>query len=434
MKKFVRQHWGVLFLSVLALSFVGGQALLSTHRAKAVQEVYYADRLTEAHRDLIQEFNRLHQGEIKIIPIDFPNVDFTTNERKEVLARFLRGGGDGIDVFAVDVIWVQRFERWSEPLEPYFTAAELAGISDEALQSCYKDGRLVAIPYGLVRGVLLYREDLLGSLPGGEKVIAKVKRGITWDEFVQFGRGIPDPQRYYLFPAAEYEGLVCVFNDVLLNCEHDYFKNHGFDFETPQAAKALRLLVDLVHKYRIAPQAVVGMTEVSSYEYFLRNDGCFIRGWTSYDRDFPGMSAGKRVIRKAPLPQFANSTPASTIGGWNLMVSKFSSKKAEAMAFVKFLLQRESQETIYKKAGYFPVIRAFYGQGEYSTKYPEFSDISQMPAYGVHRPSHSNYTKYSEILAHYVSQAIRGRIGPEEALRQATEAIASEKIILTQGK
>lgn len=434
LKNFLRQHWGVLFLSIVALSFIAAQAFLSAHRVEAVKELYFADRLTEAHRVLIDEYNRLHEGDVKVIPIDFPNPDFTTNERKEILARSLRGEGDGIDVFAVDVIWVQRFERWCEPLDEYFSKSELDGLTDEGLQSCYKDGKLVAIPFGRGRGVLLYREDLVRSLPEGNKLIEKVNRGITWEEFVRYGEAVRDSTPYYLFPAAEYEGLICVFNEILLGCEKNYFEVHGFNFVTPQATKALQLMVDLVQKYKVTPPVVTSMTEVSSYKYFVRRNGLFIRGWTSYDKDFQTTPDQKRLMRWAPLPHFADGAPASTIGGWNLMVSKFSPKKAEAISFMKFLLRKESQEIIFTKGGYFPTIRAIYEEESYKKKFPELIEMSQMLASGVPRPPHSNYTKYSEILAHYVSQAIRGRIGVEEALRVATKAIESEKIFLAHSK
>jgi multiple sugar transport system substrate-binding protein len=433
MKVFLRQHWGAFFLSLLALSFVGAQAFLSAHRGKAVKEIYFADRLTEAHRILIDEYNHLHEGDVKVIPIDFPNPDFTTNERKEILARFLRGEGDGIDVFAVDVVWVQRFARWSEPLGPYFSREEIAGVSEEALRSCYKDSQLVAIPFVVVRGALLYREDILKRMPGGEGILDKVRRGITWEELIDYGVKHRDSSSFYVFPAAAYEGLMCVFNEVLLSIEPDYYAIHGFNFETPQAARALQLLVDLVQKYKVTPEEVGTMTEVTSLEYFLRTDACFIRGWTSYDRDFPQMREGNRNIQMAPLPRFADGIATSTVGGWDLMVSKFSSEKAEAVDFVKFLLRNASQEVIYNKAGYFPAVRALYETEEYRTKYPELSRTS-MPARGVHRPSHPGYTKYSEILAPIISQAIRGRISVGEALRQGTAAIQSEKIILTQNR
>jgi multiple sugar transport system substrate-binding protein len=432
MMRVIRQHWGVLVLSLVALSFLAVQGFLSTHRKKAVTELFFADKMTQAHRALIDEYNRSHQGEVKVVPIDFPNVDFTTNERKEVLARSLRGEGEGIDLFAVDPIWVQRFERWSEPLDQYFDKTELEGLTDEGLQSCYKDGKLVAIPFGVVRGVLLYRVDLLRSLPGGRKIIDEVQRGITWDRFVRYGETLRGSNPYYIYPAAEYEGLLCVFTEVLLSREKDYFSAHGFNFETPQARKALQLLVDLVQKYKVTPAAVTSMTEVSSYDYFVRQNGLFLRGWTSYDEDFQITSDQKRLLRMAPLPHFSDGKPATTVGGWDLMVSKFSPKKAQAISFIKFLLRKESQEIIFERGGFFPVIRALYEEEPYKKKFPELIETNRMLASGVHRPSHENYTRYSEILAHYVCMAIRNQITPEVALVEATKAIESEKISLSR--
>jgi multiple sugar transport system substrate-binding protein len=428
MNRVLRQHWGVFFLSFIALLFIVVQVFFSAHRRKTVTELYFADKMTEAHRVLIEAYNRQHQGAAKVVPVDFPNVDFTTNERKEVLARLLRGEGEGIDLFAVDPIWVQRFERWSEPLDQYFSKTELEGITDEALHSCYKDGKLVAIPFGVVRGVLLYREDLLRSLPGGGRFIDEVDRGTTWDRFVKFGESIPGSNPYYIYPAAEYEGLLCVFTEVLLGLQKDYFNVHGFNLATPQAKRSLKLLVDLVQKYRVTPQAVTSMTEVSSYDYFVRHNGLFLRGWTSYDKDFGMTPEQRRLLRLAPFPHFKDGGPASTIGGWDLMVSKFSTKKEEAISFIKFLLRKESQEIIFTKGGFFPVVRALYEEESYRRKLPELIDVSQMLAHGVHRPPHEKYTKYSEILAPYLSQAIQGRIAVEDALIRATKAIESEKI------
>jgi multiple sugar transport system substrate-binding protein len=227
---------------------------------------------------------------------------------------------------------------------------------------------------------------------------------------------------YYVFPAAAYEGLLCVYNEVLQGIQPDYFKTHGFDFETPEAAKALQLLVDCVQKNHMTPTEVTGMTEVSSYEYFLRTNGCFIRGWTSYDRDFPDMTS-EAAHRKAPAT-FAGPRPS----GWDLMVSKFGSGKAEAVAFVSSFSKRNHRRPS-TKAGYFPSIRAC--KEEACKKYPELTDIVKDPL-GVHRPAHPNYTRYSEALAQYFSQAVRGRISVEEALRQSNRAIGSENVVLTR--
>jgi ABC-type glycerol-3-phosphate transport system substrate-binding protein len=107
-------------------------------------------------------------------------------------------------------------------------------------------------------------------------------------------------------------------------------------------------------------------------------------------------------------------------------------KKAQAISFIKFLLRKESQEIIFERGGFFPVIRALYEEEPYKKKFPELIEINRMLASGVHRPSHENYTRYSEILAHYVCMAIRNQITPEVALVEATKAIESEKISLSR--
>jgi multiple sugar transport system substrate-binding protein len=432
MNAVLRKHWGVIVLSCAAFAFIALQILLSTHRPRSVTEIYFADRLTDAHHTLIDEYNRLHEGKVRVVPIDFPNEDFTTNERKEILARSLRNGGEGIDLFAVDVIWVQRFERWAEELNGYVTDGELKEFTEEGLSSCYKEGKLVALPFARVRGVLLLREDLLRGMPGGNAIIERVSGGISWEQFVEYGKSLSNAGPYYLFPAADYEGLLCVYTEILLGQERDYFLKHGFDFNTPAARSALRFLVDLVHTHRVTPVSAATMTEVSSYEHFVRENGLFLRGWTSYERDFQITPDYRRLIRMAPLPHFNDGGPVSIVGGWNLMVSKFSDKKEAAIAFARFLLERSSQEIMYAQGGFYPVRRAFYEDGSYATKYPELSRAHAMLGAAVHRPSHERYTRFSEILARHLSLAIRGRLGVEEALARASKAIESERMLPDQ--
>lgn len=79
--------------------------------------IYFADNISIAHEALIKRFNETYRGEIEVIPVNLPFSKFSTNERKELLARSLRSKSDLIDVFAVDLIWVPRFAKWCEPLD-----------------------------------------------------------------------------------------------------------------------------------------------------------------------------------------------------------------------------------------------------------------------------------------------------------------------------
>ncbi len=190
---------------------------------------------------------------------------------------------------------------------------------------------------------------------------------MTWTEFVALRNKLGWKKPYYVFPAADYEGFICIYIEALLSLRRDYFVTTGFNFATPEGRKALQLLVDLVQKDRTTPEVVTTFTEVPSYEYFIRNDGLFIRGWNTFDKDFsdaPYDTTKERHLRKAPIPYLAGGRPASLFGGWNLMISKFSKKKEAVIDFVKFLLSDESQEVFYTHGGYYPVVSSFYEDPE----------------------------------------------------------------------
>lgn len=430
MKRFTKQYWGVLLLAVVALVYLIPYYFAIQRSHDPVVKIYFADRITAAHRVLIDRYNALHAGRVEVIPIDFPNDDFSTNERKEILARSLRGEGDGIDLFAVDVIWVARFAKWCEPLGPYFTPAELRTISTISLQACYIDSQLVAIPFVRDQGVLFYRDDLLRRLPGGEAMARRLEKGMTWSDFLAFRTtpGITGP--YYIFPAAEYEGMVCSFIENLLSARPDYFERYGFDFNTPEARSALRRMVDLLHRDRATPSVVTTFTEVPSFKYFIEQNGLFIRGWTTYGKDFahssfdPGILAS---LKKAPMPFMDGGIPSSVLGGWDLMISKFSTKKQAAADFVKFLLQEGSQETFYSQGGYYPVLNSFYEDTTYARRYPDIGAIKSLLKSGVYRPSHPDYTKYSKIMSYYITPVLKNRLSVNDALDRMTRAIRSDK-------
>jgi len=114
------------------------------------------------------------------------------------------------------------------------------------------------------------------------------------------------------------------------------------------------------------------------------------------------------------------------------MVSKFSGKKEEAVDFIKFLLKEESQEIFYKVSGYYPVVNSFYEEPEYLKKYPEIEEFKRFMKAGVHRPSHIDYTRFSNLMSFYFKKAIQEEISVKEALRECTNAIQAERMIIKE--
>ncbi|MCX6168230.1 MAG: extracellular solute-binding protein [Ignavibacteriales bacterium] len=426
----IKQKWGSTLLVLLIIVYVAISFVQNYGSSNEITKIYFADRFTFAHKLLIEKYNKLNEGKVKVIPIDFPNFDFSTNERKEVLARSLRGTGDGIDLLAVDLIWVQRFAKWCEPLGQYFSEDEKKRILPCALESCYSNGKLVAVPLNLVQGVLYYREDIIKKLKNGEEIIKKIKNSVTWEDFIKLNKKLNLNNPFYLFPAADYEGLICCYMELILSMKPNYFKEYGFNLKSPAAKKSLQLLVDLVNKYKISPPEVTEFTEVTCYEYFIKNNGLFMFGWPTFDKDFketPFDILKESNLKKAPPQYFEKGVPTSVFGGWDLMISKYSNKKKEVADFVKFLLSDESQEVFYKESSYYPVVNKFYESDYYTSMYPEISEIKKMLKIGVHRPADEEYTKYSKIMSYYFDLAIKNKISVDEALQKSTDAIQIEK-------
>lgn len=425
-----KQLYGIVTLVAVVLGYVAVFTIVLHRPAPSSLELYFADRMTDAHLLLIERYNKLHEGKVKVVPVHFPTSEFSTDTRKEVLARSLRGEDDAIDIFAVDIIGVQRFAKWSEPLEPYFSEEERNRLLPIALRTCIADGELVAMPLDLVQGVMYYREDLVIKNPGGKKFIAKLEKGITWEEFFAATSPWKDKHPVYIFPASDYEGFVCSYIENLLSLKPDYFETIGFRFTTPEGRRALQYLVDLVQTHHLSPPLVTSFTEINSFQYFIQNDGLFIRGWTIYDKDFelePVDKEKQRHLRKAMLPHPAGGKPAALFGGWNLMVSKSSKKKEAAIQFLKYLLENESQEILYREGGYYPVIRSFYSDSSFNKRYPEIATMKRFMEHGVLRPVQENYTRYSKIMARQFSSAVAGKVSVDAALREVQRAIDIEE-------
>lgn len=435
MKLKFKQTWGLLFLLSVTVAYLIIYIISNAPKKNDITEIYFADMMTEGHRQIIAKYNKLNEGKVKVIPIDFPNFDFSTNERKEMLARLLRGKGDGIDLFAVDLVWVQRFAKWSEPLSNHFSESELDKIIKVALESCYYEGELYAVPLDRVQGIFYYRDDLLKRYSNYSQLNQQIQNGLTWTQFIDLQKEFKNKAPFYIFTGADYEGLICVYTELLLSLNRNYFDQYGFNFETPEAEKALQLLVDLVNKYHISPPSVTDFTEVASYEYFIKNNDLFLRGWPSFDKDFsqkPFDIEKQKNLKKAPIPYFESGQPASILGGWNLMVSKFSNKKKAAIDFAKYLLNEESQETLYKEGGLYPVITKFYEDSIYAKKYPEIKQIKNWLKYAVHRPFLGDYTRYSKIMAYYINSAIKMKLSVKDALSECTNDIQADKVLVKE--
>jgi multiple sugar transport system substrate-binding protein len=174
----------LIFVSLIMISIIIYYLSHDYESADSVKKIYFADNISAAHQTLIDKFNLEYQGRIEVYPVNLPFSKFSTNERKELLARSLRSKSDRIDVFAVDLIWVPRFSRWAEPLDAYLPAEQKASIIPNAIQSCYFNGHLFGFPFYIDVGLMYYRQDLLHQIPDNQYWEKRIQASLTWNEML----------------------------------------------------------------------------------------------------------------------------------------------------------------------------------------------------------------------------------------------------------
>ncbi len=395
------------------------------------RRVFFADNISTAHAAIIARFNELHKGRIEVVPVNLPFTKFSTNERKELLARSLRSRSDRIDVFAVDLIWVTRFSKWAEPMGRHFPRESLATTLPQALESCTVDGALMAIPLYIDVGLLYYRSDIVRRLPDAPAIEEALRRSITWDELTALRdrlnyRGRP----FYVFQGKAYEGLICNYFEHIASQDRRAVPKDSFPLQTAAARAALDRLVRLVRVDRVSPPEVVDYDEIRSYTAMLDSDAVFVRGWPNFLESFRSMypdTAKLRLVRIAALPHERGGSPSPVFGGWNLMIANSSTNKDAALEFVRFTQSEEAQKLLLEIGGYIPVNTRIYQDAGYMAAHPTLQFTSGLIERGVHRPAIEDYTRVSDIVSLYINRALRGEIPPAQAGELAAEAIRANR-------
>ncbi len=423
----------ILVTVFILFTFVFSPGGFNSSNSSKQKTIYYVDHISPAHQKVIDLFNERNKGSIRVETINLSFEKFSTNERKELLARYLRSKNNRIDIFSVDQIWVPRFAKWGVPLNNILDSSEVNSIIPQALETCiYKDS-IVAVPLYIDIGVMFYRDDLLKNEPDYPQLVEKLKNSITWEEFLDLSKRYKHmPNPFYIFQADDYEGLICSFTEIMANHGNPVInKNDEILLDTPEGRKSLQFLVNMVNLYRISPKHVTELKENDSYRFYARTNGIFLRAWPSMiDDDNNFLSDEIRSnLKMAPLPHLKGSNPGLVFGGWDLMISKFSDKKPEVLKFAKFLLSEESQKIMFEEGRYLPINKKLYSDKNFISKYPDLSFFNNLYQFGIHRPFLEDYTNVSDILSYYLNLAIKNEINVDEALKEATKKI-NEKVIL----
>ncbi len=425
---FKDKRWMIYILVIMAIFvslFFPSMLFHNTFQNSSnVKRIYIAANNSEALKEIIKKFNEKNKGKIEVELVVFNYEKFSTNKKKEIITRTMRSMNGKIDIFSIDQIWVPRIAKWSENLREYFSDSDLSKLIKPALEtSCY-DSTLYSIPLFLDLGIMYYRKDLISKIKNYKDFEKKLSQGITWKELFNASQQLHSKYSY-IFQGKNYEGLICNFFEFVGGTLDSNNVNLFRSLNDPKIISRLNFMKNLI-KNKMVPKEVLNFEEASSFRYAIKNDIPFFRGWSTMYKlvKISNKDSSKiNYLGIAPLPRFESEKSVSTIGGWNLMISKYSDVKKEAVEFIKFTISKEAQKILYSNGEYLPVIKSIYSDSLFIRKYPRLKFYSTRFKKIIRRPFIEDYTRLSDILAFYLHASLSDQLKAEVALNNAQRDI-----------
>jgi multiple sugar transport system substrate-binding protein len=321
------------------------------------------------------------------------------------------------DLFALDVVWVAEFTRagWLRDLSHLMSASEREDLFPGALQGVTWGGRVYALPWFIDAGLLYYRKDLL------EQHGLEPPR--TWEALTHAARVITatQPDLYgFVWQGKQYEGLVCNALEYIWSFGGEVPVAGAAGSASAQGLSYMRALVT----EGITPDVVTTLTEEPSRVIFGRGRAVFLRNWpyawNLFERED---SAVRGKVGVSALPYAPGQASASTLGGWELGVNRYSRRPQAAERLAVFLASPAAQRSLALAYGYSPPRRSLYSDPELATAQPFLVSLREVFETARPRPVSPNYVALSQEMQAQFSAVLTGRREPEAALTAVSQAV-----------
>jgi trehalose/maltose transport system substrate-binding protein len=325
-----------------------------------------------------------------------------TTDQFERYSLWLAAQNEEIDLYVTDTTWAPQL---SEHFLDMSVAADtvIPTHFPEIIESQTVGEKLLALPLFAEAAALFYRKDLL------EKHVAFVPA--SWSEMVDTARNIQEAERAegnsemvgYVFPGALGEALTA---NAL-----EWIKSHGggqivepdgtISINNTRAAEALKIALSWIGD--VSPLAVLEYTEEDARRIWNEGNAVFFRGSSDeFARSKANDSPLRDVFEMTSLPiGQGGSSPAATLGGWNIAVSRYTPHPEEATALALYLASSDVQEQRAIQQGKLPTIIALYNDVDVTTQQPGIRRWKAILENAVQLPAAATKHNYNLVSSEF---------------------------------
>ncbi|MDP2344992.1 MAG: extracellular solute-binding protein [Deltaproteobacteria bacterium] len=363
----------------------------------------------EALRALVRQFEQANDG-VTVVLRGTPD---GADERHQLFVQWLNAGAPEPDVLQIDVVWAAELASagFLRPIDlgQSFGADLFPGVRKAVT---WRETAWAA-PWFVDVGMLYRRKDLVPSAPS------------TFDELA-LAANAPGPSPGFVWQGNRYEGLSCVFLEVLGGMGGAIFDEEGrVVVDSAAGVRALTAMASWVGT--ISPVDVVTMQEEQARFAFQNGNARFMRNWPYAAALFDASAGSDGVAGRwavSPMPtDRALGRPTAALGGGALAINARAAHPEQAAALVAFLTSPAALLTRAKMAGQYPPRPSLYdADGALDDALTiDVDDARRIIEGATPRPVTPLYTELSSILQVHLHRSLTGQSDPNAALHAAAE-------------
>jgi multiple sugar transport system substrate-binding protein len=370
-----------------------------------------------AFRRLLDRFEVEHPG----ITVRDETLPASTDAQHQYYAINLEAGSSDFDVLSMDVIWVPEFARagWLRDVGHLLAPSERSAFFPGPMQAVTVQGGTYAVPWYIDAGVLYYRKDLLRK--------HHLPVPVTWDELVKTAQVVmrQEPGLYgFLWQGKQYEGLICNALEYIWSNGGEVLEGTRPVLDSAADIEAISFMRDLISVYHVTPEFVTNSIEEPTRQLFGNGKALFLRNWPYAWNIFEKEgSTVKGKVGIAMLPTFPGHQSASTLGGWQLGVNRYSRHAEEAEKLVQFLTSPAAQKTLALAIGYKPTRKSLYKDQDLLREQPFIASLFGIFLHARPRPVTPYYMMMTQVMQPEISAAVTGIRPPAAALASAQRQV-----------
>ena len=351
---------------------------------------------------------------IKVVVTDVPVDTLDTKITVE-----LESGTGTTDVFGFPYEWIPKFSANLLPIDSYVSDQDKNDIDKYAFDSASYNGKLMGLMYTVTGMIMFYRTDLLAQ--------AGLQPPTTWDEYLADAQKLTANDVYGTIVTAKLaEEPVGMFLNYLYQNGGDIIDDNGKVIINNEAGvEALQFMVDLVHKYKVAPEAAPSYTTVETTNLFKEGKIALAPNWSyMWSASQADDSPVKGKVGMALLP--GNKKQGISLGGWTLSINAKTKNADAAYKFINFLTDTEHQKIMAVQLGNTPSRKSALESAEVKA-IPLFDVMAGALETSVPR---SKYPHFDQI-SNEISIALSGAVAQTGTAKDLLDTAAAniEKII-----